>query len=147
MTIPAAAKSTPIQTVNALVPIVDPQTGNLTSHGQQLFNSWYNFIVGMNRIIPCSASGKNLITLTPNDASPIIGKYTDYEAFPFVADQTSDGSVTLTVVPRKGALGTLKAYKTNGSAQAGSGDVTAGLLYVAYYVDSLDSGAGGFVLK
>lgn len=104
-------------------------------------------MVGMNRITPCSASGTNIVTLTPNDSAPIIEKYVDYEFFPFVAANNSTGAVTMTVVPRKGTLATLKAYKTNGSAQAGAGDITAGLLYIAVYCDSMDAGVGGFILK
>jgi hypothetical protein len=51
---------------------VDIQTGNLTDYGAQLLNQYRNFIVGMNRLTPCNASGKNVITLTPLDASPLI---------------------------------------------------------------------------
>lgn len=147
MTITADATGTPIPKTNTLVPVVDIQTGNLTEHGQQLFNSWYNFIVGMNRLIPCNASGTNVITLTPLASSPLLEGYKDYDAFLFVASGSSTASVTATVVPRTGALSTIKVYKTNGSAQAGNGDIVAGLFYVGFYVDSLDSGAGGMVLK
>jgi hypothetical protein len=147
MTISTAATGSPIPKLNGLFPFIDVKTGCLTDHGIQIFNQWYNFIVGMNRITPCNASGTNVITLTPLTASPLIEKYTDYEVFSFVAANTSTGSVTMTVVPRDGSLATLKAYKTNGSAQAGSGDVVSGSLYLAIYNDALDSGAGGFVLK
>jgi hypothetical protein len=119
----------------------------LTEHGLQLISQYYNFIVGMNRVIPCNASGTNVITLTPLDASPLLKQYADYEVFTFVAANTSTGSVTMNVTARDGSLATLKAYKTNGSAQAGSGDVVLGSLYLAIYNDALDSGAGGFVLK
>jgi hypothetical protein len=85
--------------------------------------------------------------LTPLTATPLIEKYVDYEVFTFVAANGSTGSVTMTVVPRKGTLATLKAYKTNGSAQAGNTDIVAGSLYLAIYCDSLDSGSGGFVIK
>jgi hypothetical protein len=85
--------------------------------------------------------------LTPLTAPPLIEKYVDYEIFAFVAANGSTGSVTMTVVPRKGTLATLKAYKTNGSAQAGNTDIVAGSLYFAIYNDALDSGSGGFVIK
>ena len=101
----------------------------------------------MNRLTPCNASGKNVITLTPLTASPLITGYVDYEIYSFVAAQTSDGSVTGTVVPESGSLATVKFYKTNGSAQAGAGDVVAGSLYLGIYNDALDSGNGGIVLK
>lgn len=145
--IPAGFKPTPLPKPRALVQIVDPQTGSLTSDGVQFFSRIRDYVNAGNRIIPCSASGKNLITLTPNDATPFLEGYLDYEVFAFTAAQTSDGAVTATVVPLKGTLATIKVFKTNGSAQAGAGDVVAGSLYLAIYSDGLDTGAGGFVIK
>jgi hypothetical protein len=145
MTIPASAIGTPIPRPTDQTPFVN-ENGNLTAHGLQLLTAYREFIVGMSRIIPCSASGTNVITLTPNTASPLLEKYLDFDVFPFVAAANSTGAVTMTVVPRKGTLATLKAYITNGSAQANTGDLTAGLFYQAWFVDSLDSGAGGFVI-
>lgn len=147
MTISAAATISPIPKLLGQMQIIDVTTGLLTDYGVQTFNQWYNFIVGMNRTTPCNASGKNLITLTPLAASPLIEDYKDYEIYSFVAAQTSDGAVTGTVVPKSGTLATIKVYKTAGAAQAGAGDVVAGSLYLAIYNDALDSGAGGLVLK
>lgn len=147
MTISTAATSTPISRPNGVFPFVDMKTGCLTEHGLKLMSQYYNFIVGMSRITPCNASGTNIITLTPLDASPLITAYADYEVFSFVAENTSTGAVTMTVVPRDGTLSTLKAYKTSGAAQATTGDIVAGSLYLAVYNDALDSAAGGFVVK
>lgn len=147
MTISTAGTLAPLSRINGEVPVVDPETGKLTEYGVQVFNQWYNYINGSNRIIPCNASGQNVITLTPLTASPVIDKYNDYEVFSFVAVDTSTGSVTATVVPRKGTLATLKVYKSNGASQAGSSDVASGSLYLAIYNDALDGGTGGFVLK
>ncbi|HDA7126307.1 TPA: hypothetical protein O5T86_001311 [Staphylococcus aureus] len=147
MSISTAATGTPITKPNGVFPFVDLTTGNLTEHGLQVLNQYYNFIVGMNRITPCNATGTNVITLTPLTASPLIEKYVDYEIYAFVAANSSTGAVTMTVVPRDGTLATVKAYKTNGSAQAGNGDISANSLYLAIYNDALDSGAGGFVIK
>lgn len=147
MSIATAAKGTPISRPNGLFPFVDMATGCLTEHGLQLLSQYYNLIVGMNRLTPCNATGKNVVTLTPLDASPLIEKYVDYEVFTFVAEQTSDAAVTMTVAPRSGTLSTLKAYKTSGAAQAGSGDLVAGSLYLAIFNDALDAGSGGFVVK
>ena len=147
MSISPAATGTPITKPNGVFPFVDLTTGNLTEHGLQVLNQYYNFIVGMNRITPCNATGTNVITLTPLTASPLIEKYVDYEIYAFVAANSSTGAVTMTVVPRDGTLATVKAYKTNGSAQAGNGDISANSLYLAIYNDALDSGAGGFVIK
>jgi hypothetical protein len=147
MTIGNAAKGTPITKPNGVFPFVDLQTGCLTEHGLQVMNQYYNFIVGMNRITPCNASGTNIITLTPLDASPLIEKYVDFEVYSFVAENTTTGAVTMTIAPRNGALSTLKAYIDDGATQAGSGDIVASRLYLAIYADHLDSNAGGFVLK
>lgn len=147
MTISTAATATPLSKPTGLFPFVDPKTGNLSDHGLQLLNQYYNFIVGMNRLTPCNATGTNIITLTPLASSPLIAGYIDYEVYTFVAANGSTGSVTMTVVPQIGTLATLKAYKTNGSAQAGNTDIVAGSLYFAIFNDALDSGAGGFVIK
>lgn len=148
MTIPAAAKGTPIPKPNAGVGFIKPD-GTLTSHGMEFLNAFREFIVGMNRVTPCSASGTaNAITLTPNvGACPLIEKYVDHEVFVFAAALSSTNSVTATVVPRTGTLSTIKVYVTGGSAQAGNGDITAGLTYLAIYNSALDAGAGGLVLK
>jgi hypothetical protein len=147
MAIDADAVGTPIPKPNAVAAFVNLQTGALTQHGIELLNKWYQFIVGMNRVIPCSATGTNTITLTPNDASPLIEKYVDYEIFSFAAAETSTGDVTATVVPRTGTLAELKVYKTDGAAQATTGDIVQNSVYLLLYCDHLDSGAGGFVLK
>jgi hypothetical protein len=147
VTIPAAAKATPLAAPVHSVQFVDPETGMLSHHGLTLLSQWREFMVSMNRVIPCSATGTNSITLTPNDSAPLLEKYIDHEIFPFVAANTSTGSVTALVVARSGNLAELKVYITNGATQAGSGDVTAARLYLAVYNSALDSSAGGFVLK
>lgn len=147
MTISTAATPAPISKPNGVAPVVDITTGCLTEHGLQLWSQHRNFVVGMNRMTPCNASGTNVITLTPLDASPLIKSYADYEVFSFVAANTTSGAVTMTVVPRDGALATLKAYVANGGTQANTGDIVSGRHYQATYVDSLDAGAGGFVIR
>lgn len=147
MTIPTDAKPKPLDLPNYNVQAVDPRTGLFTSEELQRQQKLANYINGGGRIIPCSASGTNLITLTPNDASPLLAGYSFGDAFAFYAAESSTGSVTMTVVPRTGVLATLKAYKTNGAAQAGSGDVVQNSVYIAYYAPHLDASAGGFVLK
>lgn len=106
-----------------------------------------DYINGMNRITPCSAAGTNLITLTPNDATPLLKSYVDYEVYAFTAAATSTGLVTMTVVPKNGVLATLKAFKNNGAAQATAGDIVLNSVYLAIFADHLDGGAGGFVIK
>lgn len=139
------AVGTPIPKPNSLFPFIDIKTGALTEHGNQFMSAWYNFIVGMNRVTPCNASGTNVITLTPLTASPLIESYVDYEVYGFTAAATSTGAVTATVVPKSGSLSTLKVFV--GGTQANTGDVVADRFYWLVYVKSLDSGSGGFVLK
>jgi len=147
MAIPSSAKPSPLPAIPGNVPIVDPRTGLPTIDFLAQLQQVREYVNGTSRIIPCSASGTNLITLTPNDAAPLIERYNDFDGFAFVAAESSTGAVTATVVPKKGTLGALKVYVANGSAQAGNADITAGLFYIAFFVDSLDGGAGGFVLK
>ena len=146
MAIPNDARPTPLGQVNANIQVVG-QSGRLTTEAINQQSRLVDYVQGMGRIIPCSATGTNLITLQPNDATPKLEGYIFGDMFVFWAEITSTGSVTMTVVPKTGALATLKAYKTNGSAQAGSGDVVANSVYMAVYAPHLDTAAGGFVLK
>lgn len=119
----------------------------LTNNGWQTLAGMFNFINGTNRIIPCNASGTNIIALTMLQVSPLVQGYYDFDTYRAVAAATSTGLVTASVVTPQGALATIKVFKTSGSAQATTGDITSGLLYDFTYVDSLDAGAGGFVLR
>lgn len=147
MTIPAGFQPRALLPLQKGIAAIDPRTGNWTDYGFNLMSDFRNAINGVNKIIPCVATGTNLITLTPNPVSPPIERYNDYDIFSFVAANNSTAAVTATVVPLRGTLATVKVYKTNGAAQAGSGDVVAGSLYLAIFNDALDSGAGGLVLK
>jgi hypothetical protein len=153
VSIPAAAKPTPIPKFGISTRLVNPGTGVPDTQGLQQLERLRSYVSGMGRVIPCSASGTNIITLTPSGhasedgESPLLEGLIFGDAFAFWAAETSTGSVTMTVVPKTGTLSTLKAYVTNGSAQAGAGNVVQNLFYVAYYVPILDGAAGGFVLK
>jgi hypothetical protein len=148
MAIPDAFKPTPIPALDSDVPIVDPQTGIPTIQFLQAYERFRQYVNGSNRVIPCSASTtSNVITLTPNDATPLLEGYRDYDVFIFEADATSTGDVTATVVPKTGSLATIKVFKTDGAAQATTGDIVSGSLYLFCFVDALDSGAGGLVAK
>lgn len=129
-------------------PIVDPKTGIPTNYFLQHFQAWRAVLNGAARIIPCNATGTNLITLTPtHPVAPVIDGYHDYDFFVFEAEHDSTGSVTATVVPESGSLAALKVYVDGGATQAGASDVLAARLYVAIFNDALDGGAGGLVLK
>lgn len=152
MTIPASARPITPTAGNIRIPIVDPKTGALNSAGINVLTDLLNYIQGSSRLIPCEETGTNVLALTQLSVSPLISHYNDYDVFQFVAAATSTGLVTanITVVQGQlvqGTLATLKVFKTNGAAQATTGDIVAGSFYFLVYVDSLDSGAGAFVLK
>ena len=153
MSIPTAAKPTPLDRPNANIPAVDPKSGHWTIDELQRQTKLRNYVVGMGRIIPCFATGTNVITLTPNGSGtedgegPLLEGYKFGDAYLFYAENTSTGSVTATVVPKSGSLATLKVYRANGATQAGSGDVVQNSVYIAFYAPHLDSNAGGLVIR
>lgn len=144
MTIPTAYRPTPIPALEGSVPIVDPKTGLPTQEFLLAYDRFRTYVNGGNRVIPCSASTtSNKITLTPNDASPLLEGYRDYDVFIFEADATSDGVVTATVVPMSGVLDTIKVYD-DVSTQTTTGGIVDGDIYALIFADSLDSANGGF---
>jgi hypothetical protein len=147
-TIPATFRPSPLVQLDRQLAVIEEGSKDRASPTLVSFlQALRDFINGMNRITPCSAAGTNLITLTPNDATPRLEKYIDYEFFVFTAAATSTGLVTMTVVPKNGTLATLKAFKNNGAAQATAGDIVLNSVYIAIFADHLDGGAGGFVIK
>ncbi len=152
MSIPAAAKHTPISGAQADISYLQ-EGGAFSPRGLSQQDAVRNYVNGGGRIFACMATGTNVITLTPNGhgdedgVSPLLEGYKFGDAFLFWAAETSTGSVTATIVPKSGALDTLKVYKTAGSAQAGAGDTVQNSVYFLVYAPHLDSNAGGFVLK
>jgi hypothetical protein len=126
---------------------IEPKTGMLTTPGMNtLYQGWRMYAAGY-VLVPCTATGQNVIALTPILHREGAAVYANYETWVAVAAQTSTGSVTAFVTDGQTPLATLKVYKTNGAAQAGAGDVVAAGLYLFIYNSALDGGAGGFVLK
>lgn len=162
MAVPTAATARPLSTPPAKLPWVHPEGSPLaglpTPSTLSALNTLFAYVTGISRIIPCSATGTNTITLTTLRGGPQVGQsgiagYVDYEVYSAVAVATSTGPVTASVMaaatPNSAArsLATLKVFKQNGAAQANTGDIVIGLHYTFTYVDSLDSSAGGFVLR
>lgn len=150
--IPAAFQPSPLVAPSQKVPFVDKDNGHLNQIGWQHAGQVHRYVTGTSRRVPCScASATNVYTLTPLRGGPLVNGYFDYEEFAFVADGSSTGPVTATVVPNGPAassiLPTLPVYKLNGSAQADNGDLTAGLQYNLTFADVLNGGVGGFVLR
>jgi hypothetical protein len=146
MTIPAAFQVPSLSQPAQRIAFVD-DSQILTNNGWQVLAGMFNFINGTNRIIPCNAAGTNVITLTMLNVQPLVQGYYDFDTYRAVAANTTTGLVTASVVTSSGALAAVKVFKTNGSAQATTGDIVSGLLYDFTYVDSLDGGAGAFVLR
>ena len=152
MTIPASARPSTPSAANRAINIVDPDTGNLTSNGINVISDMLNYYIGSSRVIPCEETGTNVLALTQLSISPLIKQYNDYDIYQFVAAATSTGLVTANVTLVSGAvtqgtLATLKVFKTNGATQATVGDVVLGSQYELTYVDSLNGGLGGFVIR
>lgn len=149
----AASAMTPsITPPNPRIAFTEPQTGLLTSStGMQILTQHHQAINGLTPTVSCTCTNVgNVYTLTPFNISPNVANYYSYWSFAFVASATSTGTVTATVIPSSqstmtGVLPTLPVLKTHGSAAAGNADLTAGLFYVMYYVDTLNGGNGAFV--
>lgn len=152
MAIPAAAQVVPIvaQVLDEWVDVKTDkgsQSGTLTRTAKQFLQQAWGFMVGTNRTVPCEATGTNTIALTMLSSGPQVDKYASYDTYGFVAAATSTGNVSASVMTTQGQLATLNVYKTNGAVRAGAGDVVSGSQYFLTYVDSLNAGAGGFVLR
>ena len=98
--------------------------------------------VGALGVVPCTASGTNTITLTPNANTPTISAYANYLRFSFIAAATSSGSVQMLI----SGLATLNLYVAGGTTQATTGDIVSGQYYDVAYSSTLNSNAGGFVI-
>lgn len=98
--------------------------------------------VGLLTIVPCTATGTNTIALAPNGYCATQSVYANYQAYGFVAANTSTGAVTLNV----NSIGALNLYQPNGTLQVGAGQIVAGQFYLAAYNSALNSSAGGFQL-
>lgn len=147
MTIPSSAQPTPINAPNQGLQFTD-EKGNLTNSARIALQQMHDFIVNMSRNIPCNAvTASNVITLTLLSVQPQVNQYASYDTYGFVADATTNGNISALVVTAQGTLATLKVYKANGATRAGSGDVVLASQYFLTYVDSLDTNAGGFVLR
>lgn len=101
-----------------------------------------NFVaVGNMGIYRCTATGSNVLTLTPNPNQPEVTAYADDMAFFFIAAATSTGTIQAQV----GVLPDLPVYDQDGSA-TGANSITVAGAYIAFYQSSLNGGTGGFQL-
>lgn len=96
--------------------------------------------VGKLTVIPCTATGTNLLTLTPFLQCPEVVSYQNTQLFSFVAENTSTAPVGAIL----GSLTTLAVYMPGGTVQASVNDIGASTFYVVAYLSALNTGAGGF---
>lgn len=126
---------------------VDLDTGFLSSYGLQTLEQIWRQVAANFGTVPTEATNVvNFYTLTPILQSEGGRTYGNHMSWSFVSPFTSTGVVTAAVVGDE-TLPTLKVFKTNGAAQATTGDIVINSLYLVYYNSALDGGAGGFVLK
>jgi hypothetical protein len=92
--------------------------------------------------IPCTVAGQNFLTLTPVTGAPTLAAYANFNAFTFVAVNTSTSPVQAFF----GALAALNAYKADGATQVSANDIIAGQLYTLIFNQALNGGVGGFYL-
>jgi len=128
---------------------VDRQ-GRLSEEGYSILNQLWKQVAAGHVIVPVDISfAANVYTLVPKLHEEGAQAYGDHMAFFGMAPAASTGSVTAKVQTASGQkiLGTIKVYKTNGTAQAGNTDIALDAYYLWIYASALDGGAGGFVLK
>lgn len=98
-------------------------------------------VLGAAAPIPCTATGTNAITLTPNTNQYVPASYANYQPVTFTPAASLSGAATI----RIGALAFVKLFMPTG-IQANSGDISSGALVVAVFNSALDTGAGGFMV-
>ena len=128
------------------LPFVDDH-GHLTPHGFHVMDQLWRQVAPGFTVVPCTATGTNIITLTTNLTSEGAAQYINYMVFAAVAANTSTGAVTGLVTDGTNPLATIKVYKAPGTVQANNGDIVKGGLYLFTYNSALDSAAGGLVAK
>jgi hypothetical protein len=99
--------------------------------------------VGAMISIPCTASGTNAISLTPNVNCPALTSYNELGGYRAVAVNTSSGPVTL----QYNGLGFLPVYHADGVTQAATADIQIGVQYIFTFHQALNGGLGGFYFE
>jgi hypothetical protein len=115
--------------------------GNLTAGNESLslYDTQFNDM-GLLSVVPCTASGTNVIALTPQGFTAVQSAYANYQLYGFVAANTSTGPVSINVA----AIGALNLYLSDGVTQATTGNIAQKAYYEIVYNLALNGGAGGF---
>lgn len=122
---------------------VNPETGALTQYGLSFLQQLWRQVAPGFTVIPCTASGTDQITLTPDLHEEGAETYANGLIFVAAAAATSTAAVTA----RAGELDYLPVYIGDGASQAGAGDVVLNRVLLWVYHSTLNGGNGGFVLK
>ena len=94
-------------------------------------------------VVPCTATGKNTVTLTPRLHEEGAVSRGNGMGFIYEAADTSDGDMSSVL----GTFAALNLYKADGATRATTGDHVDNSVYLIFYWSTLNGGAGGFVLK
>ena len=89
-------------------------------------------------VLPCTATGTNSYSLTPQSSTLTVTAYSDKEQYSFIAPNTSTGVCTITI----GSLAQVPLYMSDGATQATAGNIVGGKLYQIAYT----AGSGGFII-
>lgn len=125
------------------IQFIDLRTGYLSAAGHELLQQYWRQVAAGFTVTPCTATGTNAVILTPTLHQEGGTGLTDYMGFAFELPATLSDVMTITLASHP----VRKAYTSLGRAQATTGDGEAGDFFIAWFVQSLDSGAGGFCLK
>lgn len=125
------------------VQFVDLRTGFLTAAGHELLQQIWRQVAAGFTLTPCTAEGTNDITLTPILHAEGGRTVADYMPFAFEMPSDLSGDMQLRIVSGDYR----KAYTDFGQTQATTGNFLTGDFLIAFFVQSLDSAVGGYVLK
>lgn len=95
--------------------------------------------------IPCTISGTNTLTLSPNANTPTISSYSNYVRFSGIVAATNTGAVTCNV----NAVGALPVYKdtSSGPVALTGNELVLNNQVIFIYDSALNSGNGGFHIQ
>ena len=124
---------------------VDAQRFSLTDQALNRLNDLWRQVVAGFVVVPCvvTQTTPNTLQLIPLLNSEGGNSYGNGMGFWGKAIVTTTGAATGFV----GKQPTVNLYKSPGLVQIGAGDIVAGGLYFFMYESSLNSNAGGFVVK
>jgi hypothetical protein len=108
-----------------------------------LLDDQFTAIAGFT-VIPCVATGLNLIQLEAYEDAPSVTTLSDLSPlYTFIAQQTCTGNVEINL----SSLGQFPAYKNNGATLIVAGDIIQGCVYQAAFVSTFNGGGGGWCVN